>query len=382
MGRTYYFEAKMIKILGVMTHFKLREDKDGKEIVQTGGVDLVRTILPLQNLPKDQFEVDITYKPLEEKFTDVESLAKHYDILYFSYMEKIPLYLKLRVAGILHKMKVCMDVDDNLWDVHPSHPHYDEYKEGSEENFNRSAIMLDVDFLTTTSDYLKKRITQHIGRKDIAVMPNFIDLKLYDYKKIPKVPHELTIGWMGGASHLPDITRKEFTNAMTRILNKYPKVKFKTTAYFPQLKALWGHQYTYTLARFNVYKFIEEIWPEMMSTCDIFVAPLSHSEYSSAKSYIKLLEYGAGKKPVVAERIEPYQQFGENGVYLAYSENEWFDYLDKLIQSEDLRTSQGFTLYNEIQKHTADKSSKLYADFFNKVYKAPFKQFDKIKEKD
>jgi glycosyltransferase involved in cell wall biosynthesis len=121
--------------------------------------------------------------------------------------------------------------------------------------------------------------------------------------------------------------------------------------------------------------------PKMMSECDIFIAPLSHSNYSRGKSYIKALEYGAGKKPIVLEKIEPYQEFAgdrpeEKGVLLAYSEREWFEKMEKLLLDAKLRKENGEKLYNEVKKnHTTDnpKIVKAYADFFKKVYDMPKK---------
>ena len=373
---------RKIRICGVQTHYKLKKDTTGKEYLNTGGVDLARLINPLKYLDPKKFDVDIVYEVVGPncKFKNTEDLSKHYDILYFSYMDEVKFYLELRVQGLKNKMKIAVDVDDNLWAVDPTHPFYkDDFEKGSEKNFNRSAIILDADSVTTTSDYLKKRIQENTKVEDITVIPNFVDLELYDYKKIkPKKSDEITIGYIGGSSHFPDMNDPKFVNAMTQILNKYPNVRFKTTFFMPQLKALWGYKYKYALGRADVYRFINELWVEMMSECDFFIAPLSHSSYSSSKSYIKALEYGAGKKAVILERIEPYQEFaGENpeekGVFLAYSTKEWFNAMEKLVLDEKLRKENGEKLYNEVKKnHTIQGNTKVYEKYFTVLFDKDF----------
>jgi glycosyltransferase involved in cell wall biosynthesis len=371
---------RKIRVLGALTHFKLKTDKNGKEVLYTGGVDLARVINPLKYLPKDEFEVDIEYEVVggkTSKFKTTEELAKYYDIFYFSYMDSIPFYIELKVQGIKHGMKMVLDLDDNIWAVDPSHPYYKgDYEPGSENNFNRSAVILDADAVTTTNSYLRYRINEHTKRPldEIAILPNCIDLNLYDYKKIPPKPKsdELIIGYMGGASHYPDINKVEFTNAIKIIMDKYPQVRLKTTFYMPQLKALFGYKYKYTLGRFNVYRFIDEVWPKMASECFAFVAPLSWSKYSRAKSFIKFLEISASKVPCVMEKIDPYNEVlanhEERGL-LASTTEDWVRCLSALIESPKLRKEMGENAYNYVKEnHTMQKNIGTYAGYFKKLF--------------
>jgi glycosyltransferase involved in cell wall biosynthesis len=363
----------MKRILGVYTNFK--ETKRGFEY---SGVDLVRLVLPLKYLESKKYKVDLAFD-LFEKYKTTQELVKHYDIIYFSYIHDPQVYIQLKVCALKTGTKIIMDIDDDIWDVDPTHPHYkNDYAPGSENMFNRTAILLDCDHIVTTSSFLKRKVVKHVGKKheEITVIPNFIDLTMYDYKKIPKVKsNEITIGWMGGSSHFRDITHPDLLNALKKLMNKYPEVRFKTTAYYPQLKALFGYKYKYCLARNSVLRFIEEVWTEMASECQIMIAPLMRNDYSRSKSYVKLLEYGAAQLPVVAQRIDPYQDFcgvipEEKGVFLADSTEEWYNYLEKLILSESLRKNMGLLLYNEVKKnHTIQENKNNYDRLFDKITK-------------
>lgn len=361
---------KKIRILGCHTNFK-----EGKNGFYYSGVDLVRLVLPLKYLDPKKFEVDMSYDLLE-KYGSIRELTKHYDIIILGYIHDPKLYITLRVCALKTNTKLVMDIDDDIWDVDPTHPNYkDDYSPCSENMFNRTAILLDVDKIITTNNFLKRKVIDKVNRKheDITIIPNYIDLTMFDYKKIKKVKSKnITIGWAGGSSHFKDITHPEFVKGLKMVMDKYPQVRFKTTAYYPQLKALFGYKYQYCLARYSVIKFIDEVWTEM-SQCDIMVAPLNWSDYSRAKSYLKLLEYGAAKKPVVAQSIDPYQEFcgidpESKGVFLANSAEYWFNYLEKLVVSKELRKEMGNRLYNEVKNnHTIQGNKQKHEEFFKNL---------------
>lgn len=370
---------KKIKILAVQTSYKLKIDrKTGKEICYTSAVDYYRNIQPLKYLPKDKFEVDFTYEPIgqNQKFKNTADLAKYYDVLYLSYMDSIKFYIELRVQGIKYGMKMVLDLDDNIWAVDPSHPYYKgNFEPGSEKNFNRSAVILDVDAVTTTNSFLRYKIVENTSRpiKDISIIPNFIDLTLFDYKKIPEKPNkdEIQIGYLGGASHFPDINKREFTDAVKIIMDKYPQVRLKTTFYMPQLKALFGYKYRYTLGRANYDRYVKEIWPKMMAESDILVAPLSWSNYSRAKSYIKYLEMSAGKKPMICEKIDPYNEVlanhPERGLQASTTE-DWVNHFTYLIENPDKAKEMGEEAYKYVKEnHTIQGNVDLIANYFEKL---------------
>jgi len=350
---------KKIKILGVLTHFKLSKNKDGVEKATIGAVDYYRLVQPLLHLPKDKFEVDIEYEAIgkNSKFKTVEEIAKHYDFCYFSYIDSVPFYIQLKVAGMKYGMKMIIDLDDNIWNVDPTHPYYKgDFAPGTEKMFNRNAILIDADRVITTNRFLRYQINEYTKRplNEIFISPNYIDLDEFDYKKIPpKEGKEFVIGYTGGSSHFKDMNKEAFTKGLTKVMDKYPNVVFKTTFYMPQLKALWGRRYKYELGRSDVYKYIENLWPQMM-TSDVMVAPLEYSKYSRSKSYVKYLEYSAGKKPSICEVIDPYNEVlsghSERGLQ-ASSADDWFKHLSYIIENPDKAKKMGEEAYNYVKKY-------------------------------
>ncbi len=364
-----------IRILGILTHYKLKRDKvTGKEVCYSSGVDYLRVISPLEHLPKDKFEVDIKYDFMDG-YADAYDMLRNYDIIYSSYIDTVETYVKVKSAANMMKRPWIMDIDDNLWQVSKSHPYIKDYLPESPKFQDQQAILKDTSQFTVTNSFLRYKTVEYLNKNinQIEVLPNFIDLKQYDHKKFTKKDHEgIQIGYMGGSSHFDDINKPEFINAMKIIMDKYPQVSLKTTFYMPQLKAKFGSRYKYTLGSFNIYRFIDKIWTDMCATSDIFVAPLSYTPYSRAKSYCKYLEYSAGKVPSVMEKIDPYEQVlnyaPERGL-LASRTEEWVEHLSYLIENPKARERMGKSAYDYVKKnHTIQGNIKIYTDYFTKIF--------------
>jgi glycosyltransferase involved in cell wall biosynthesis len=365
---------RKVKILGVLTHFKLKKDKEGKEVRFVSAVDYYRIIQPLLNLPKDQFEVDIDHNVVGKHKT-LEETTKYYDIIYSSYIDTAEFYARLKVNCLHNNCDWVIDLDDNVWHVSPTHPYYEEeYKPGCPSITKRVAILKDTTYLTTTNSFLRYQMMESLGKniKAIQIFPNYINLTDFDFNKIPsKEGKDIQIGYCGGSSHFDDINKPEFTKAIQIIMDKYPNVTLKTTFYMPQLKALFGYKYKYSLGRFSMDSYIKELWPQMLGSSDIMVAPLSWSKYSRAKSYIKYLEMGAGKKPMVCERIDPYNEILNNHEergFLASTTEEWVKYLSMLIESPELRKKVGEEAYKYVKEnHTIQENVDPYAKYFKRI---------------
>lgn len=363
---------KKIKIVGIQTHFKRKVIRSsGEEKFFVGAVDYARIIQPLKYLPKDEFDAKVILEP-----EDLDKLTKENDIIYTSYIDTDVLYVKLKVMANKNNCEWIFDLDDNIWNVHKSHPYYNEYNNDSPKLKIRSLILKDTNYLTTTNKYLKKKMIEYLDKKDenIEILPNYVDLSQYDKSKvIRKRKDEFQITYIGGSSHFDDINKPEFIDAMKEIMKKYPNVIFKTTFFMPTLKAHFGNRYRYALGFYNVYSFIDKLWPQMVSETDVFVAPLSHTPYSKSKSYIKYLEYSAGGIPAVCENISPYSDVlsdhPERGL-LAFSKRDWIKHLSYLIDNPDKRKEMGENAYNYVKEnHTIEQGGKKYADYFKKVLK-------------
>jgi len=375
----------MIKILGIETLYKHYTNAITKEETFThSGVDFARVLQPLSYLNKEKgFKIDVLNKfPISpDKLNEWENIIPNYDIVYSSYIDLSILYVAIKILCDKYKKTFIIDLDDFLWGVSPHHPHYEDYKveydamgkmRMSESLYKRTVILKDVHYVTTTNQFLKYKIhefAQH-DLDTIKVFPNYIDLTRYDYKKIPKRnDNEIRINYIGGASHYDDLMKPDFINALKELMDKYPNLIFYTNGFFfAQLKEIFGYRYRFRLAYADVYKFQDKLWPVAMAD-DIFVAPLDNTVYSRSKSFIKYLEYGAGKKPGVYENQEPYTNIvkdGENG-YLAKDKRDWVNKLSALIEDKKQRDLIGEKAYETICGYQIQGHLTEYKDFFKSI---------------
>jgi len=360
-----------IKILGVETHWKTNGDK-----IVTSGVDFCRIVLPLQELSKNpDFEVKIVKNPFEGNKETWDSLTKYYDIIYSSYIDSPEGYVNMAVAAKHNDCKIVVDCDDLIFEVPKASPVYETYHIDSFPLDVVAKVLEDTQYITTTNSHLKYEFIKYLKKSpnDIQVLPNYIDLEIYNKDNIPEVKRDkIVIGFFGSNTHVVDIVMPEYLNALTRICKEFPNVEYKTIGLFlPQIKTRLGSQYSFILGHADVNSWASVLWPQMMSEVDIFTAPLLNTNFSKCKSQIKLLEVGAGAKPCIFSDIRQYREIIENGKdgYLASTEYDWYRYFKELILDEQKRKDIGKSLYEKVYNEWQMKDGvKRYADYFKDVY--------------
>jgi len=264
------------------------------------------------------------------------------------------------------KKPLVYDFDDNLFILPENHPDRKSFI------YSRALMPLlqatfEADFLTVTNESLKRKL-ENVNPK-IFVLPNFLDDQIWQLlpPKEPLAEKPLTIAYMGGVSHEPDL---EFVAPMLcEIKEKYPE---KIRYYFYGIKppdcvlafkdTIWEHLKTYQ------YK---EFAKDFQKTdADIFIAPLINSEFNQCKSAIKFLEYGSLGIPGVYSRIFPYEQVivdGENGL-LAESLQEWFEKIQLLIKNPDLRYRIAVNAQRTIKdNYLMSKNSDIWTNTYNQI---------------
>ena len=362
--------VRPIRILGCETHWKT----NGEKIV-TSGVDFARIVLPLQELSKNpDFEVKIVKDPFKDNNETWDSLTKYYDIIYSSYIDSPEGYINMKIQADKNNCKVVVDLDDDLWEIPKASPVYETYHIGSFPLDVVSKVLEDAEYVTTTNSHLKYDIIKYCGKQhnQIKVLPNCIDLGMYDKDTIPEVKRDkIVIGFFGSNTHVVDIMMPEYINAIERLCKEFPNVEYRTIGLFlPHIKTKLGSQYSFLLGQSDVYAWASTLWPKMMSECDIFTAPLLNTNFSKCKSQIKALEIGAGQKPAVFSDIRQYKEIihnGENG-YLASTEYDWYRYLKELVISEQKRREIGKNLYDKVKRDwQMKKGVSLYRDYFKSL---------------
>ncbi|MDW7754631.1 MAG: hypothetical protein SCH68_05645, partial [Brevefilum sp.] len=202
------------------------------------------------------------------------------------------------------KKPLVYDFDDNLFILPEDHP--------DRKSFVYTKALMpmlqaafEADFLTVTNESLKRKLEE--VNPNIYVLPNFLDDQIWQLLplKDPSVKKTLTIAYMGGDSHKPDL---EFiAPVLCEIKEKFPE---KINYHFYGVKApdcvmafrdtVWEPLKTYQYAEFaNDFQ---------KTDADIFIAPLLNNEFNQCKSAIKFLEYSSMGVPGVYSRVFPYEQ--------------------------------------------------------------------------
>jgi len=245
-------------------------------------------------------------------------------------------YEKIIELAHLENKPVILDIDDLLFYLPDNHP------ERLSQHYTESLLPIfqalhEADHVTVTTPILKEVLLPY--NPNIIILPNYLDDAIWEMRE-PVAnsggDFPLVIGYMGSESHIPDVSlivpvlRELLTRYSTEIqINFWGLKPPKEIAENPRVK--WIPAQTYEYIEFARYFGRQHV--------DIFIAPLDDNLFNRAKSPLKFFEYTALGAPGIYSRLDPFEQVithGSNG-FLAYSPEEWLEYLELLIQNHNLR---------------------------------------------
>jgi processive 1,2-diacylglycerol beta-glucosyltransferase len=233
------------------------------------------------------------------------------------------------------KIPVIYECDDMILETprdHISHPVFIDvlYK------ILRTMIQADLVVASTRAlaDYFS------IINPNTLVFPNYLDDSIW---KIPKdlTPSEentpITIGYMGGASHMADL--EYVAPALLALAEKYgSRISYSFWgAEPPQVLKKLGNSTWHAMDLLDYREFASQFGGKR---ADTWIAPLRDIPFNQYKSAIKFLEYAAVGGAAIFSRIRPYTeviQNGRNGL-LAGNQADWQAELERLIENPGLRT--------------------------------------------
>jgi len=344
----------------------------------TPGVDFVRIIQPMKELQKDpRFKVTIFDNTLSKKKLskfDWRDVAKEYDILYINYLT---LPWDFAMIGMLFRKygkKIVFDIDDLIWEIQEDNSSYSTYAPGSDGRAVVTDICREVDYVTTTNNFLRNGIAAYTGKSHdkIEVFPNYIDLDVYNWRSVPKKKQMVKLGYFGSSSHFNDLGEKNFTAGLDRLMKEYPNLELVTVgAMLASFKKKYGMRYFNDFGHQDIYTWVK-MFPEKLGDVDIFVVPLVDNTYCRAKSSIKFLEMSSTGKVGCYSWLRQYQevvQHGKNG-FLCQIEDDWYKYLKTLIDDPKLRIKMGQEALRTVEQNWQMKDNvERYANFFLRVMK-------------
>jgi len=246
-------------------------------------------------------------------------------------------YKKITKIARLEGKPVVFDIDDLLFYLPENHPdrHSGRYGLSLLPMFQ---ALIEADLVSVTTTNLRTFVTDY--NEKVAILPNYLDDNLWQIKqKKKKNSNEgpLTIGYMGGITHKPDL--EYLIPVFLEIHKRYPdRVRFRFWGVQPPGEILSFPQVEWFPSTSNNYEDFAKYF--QTQTADIFITPLIDTKFNRCKSPIKFLEYSALGVPGVYSRLETYTDVithGYNG-FLAYSHDEWINCLVELIEDDQLRS--------------------------------------------
>lgn len=243
--------------------------------------------------------------------------------------------------------KLCvLDVDDDVWALHPDNPGYEHYSQPGAGEFARE-VARQADVVTVATEYLGEMMRPL--NPNVRVIRNMLPAENWP-SEAKQVVHDppIVIGWAGSSSHGPDL--RMLGGVVETILDHYPQVRF---AFSRSCEIPFApHERIDIIPPTGI-----EEYPNMVQRFDIGLAPILDNRFNRAKSDLKFIEYGICGIPVIASKVLPYEKairHGENGL-LANSPADWLKSIKRLIEDEELRRRLGAAARATAERRTIDK---------------------------
>lgn len=362
-----------MKLLGAETHFPSKE--------VTNAADYLRTISPLMRLQEHtSWKIELRRALItEEAAKDIRGplameqwmqLGRSYDLVYYSYNTNPLNFSHAHVITRKFGHTVVMDFDDNLLSPDMANPtEIIARMDGKKHDLANEVVVEEVPYMTVTTEYLKKCYSDFLRergiKKDIYVLPNAIDSKLYTPVTEKTENKELVIGFFGSTSHQADLYEKHFHKGLSQILKEHKNVRFEVIGNFipDYLKSLG--KFTLIAGNTNYFDWIE-IWKKHVTKWDIGLAPLRDIVFNRSRSDIKFQEYALAQVPMIASDIGLYDK---KFTLLAKTSKDWYEQLSTLITRPEVRQEMGLRAKEYVlANRTIDTRWTDWKEVFEEIY--------------
>jgi len=161
-------------------------------------------------------------------------------------------------------LKVIYDLDDNLWNL----PHGNPAKKAFEANQQGFVICArECDLLTVSTRGLKTAASVSLPNKEILIIPNAMDFKLFEDKQIERDDGFVVIGWGGSNTHTDDV--KDVFDLMSGILDQCPNAVMEIVGSPPKKEITQEYEVLEILEREETVKDEKKMVPYGLSIVDI-----------------------------------------------------------------------------------------------------------------
>ncbi len=222
-----------------------------------------------------------------------------------------------------------------------------ELDEGQKVDYGKGVLayrtmLLECDRATTTTEFLRDRI-KALGR-DAFVVRNTVNRAqrilagdLVAGRKRDGAAIRISY-FSGSKTHARDFA--QCAPALQAIMRRHPNVRFRLVGLL-DLDESWV-PFADRIERADFMPMLDML--RSLSECDINLAPLEEGDlFCEGKSELKFFEAAVVEVPTVASRTAPFAAAIQDGVtgFLASTEREWEEKLDRLVRSPALREAIG-----------------------------------------
>jgi glycosyltransferase involved in cell wall biosynthesis len=376
----------------------------------------------IQEHYKDDFDIDIVYLK-DFPNNDLPSFLSKYDLIQFHKQ----LDTQLKVLDVIKFLNIptILDIDDHFI-LGPDHPMY---LTSQKEHWSSSVVkhIENVSCVTTTTELFADKLKKY--NKNIAVIPNAIDVNDPQFTTKKTMSNRLRFGLVCGSTHMNDIKMiQELDSLPSDIKNKIQIVlcgfdtNGTTTIYDKRTgrvvrrniaphESIWCRYEEYLTNNYKgmnpqhvsflkqyVQKYDDPFnndyyrrfctrdiskYGTHYENVDVLLAPLKENDFNLVKSQLKEIEAGFTGTAIIAENfgpytidLVPYLEKGNivnedgNALLVDPSKNrkQWVKYIKYLVENPDVVTKLQTNLRNMvIGKYSLENVCKLRVELYKSL---------------
>ena len=275
---------------------------------------------------------------------------KKYDLIIIEkeLLPNIPYCIEKLLLG---KKRYALDFDDYIATDYKQHPLKKLFL------FNKiDCLSQNAKFVTVGNNWYFDEIKSN----NLIYLPTVISLAKYRHIKSGSISKDTHIVWIGSPS-----TSKYLVLVQT-VLEKLAKI-------YPIVFDVIGGDFDSKKMHVNAIKWESATEIVRLLDADIGIMPLEDSVWEKGKCGFKLIQYMACGLPVVASPSPANFDIVEHDVsgYIASNENEWYNFLEKLIVDPEKRKSFGLRGRKRVEE---EYSYEVWGDRYCQIIKSSILQ--------
>ena len=202
-------------------------------------------------------------------------------------------------------------------------------------------VMKNANRIIVGNEYLADRAKKN-NCQNIEVIPTVVDLSRYRVKSNYK-SDKFTIGWIGSPKNV------KYLQKIENVFNFFHEDEYQFV--FIGIEEIELDNSNYIVKKWDERTEVDEI-----RNFDVGIMPLTDNPWERGKCGFKIIQYMACGIPVVASPVGVNTDIIEHGIngFLAYSDDEWKEYLIKLKNDVYLRENMGMNGRKKIEKQYSD----------------------------